>query len=499
MTPMTPDEIIAASAILSETKVVRPPIEELPLDGDGLARLLQSAGLVNGVIDWQTQNFTGVTVEGEKASQVLARSLRDGMGDVGKRSANDVVANLVRQYIFRHWQGKTGRELTAGDFNSLKQAAIDWLGAQTKVRRHYVPCTLFGQYLPQITVGPVQFIHQRDLPSPSMGVSRADFWPDQTRKLTRRLADAWKAFLGQPWASEQPGQVLGRFYYEPLLRLGQERWAVWIAEIPVTGREEAQSIVVADLAASIAISALKLALPYDELRNMSRASEKAAPIWGANAWTISALPGGGTFNHQPGRTMSGTYISFALSKGAAVLASAGRRLESYVSGQRPLPRLNESWCSAAFWFHEALLEPVEAVAVAQLETAIEVLLSPGSSALSTQRLLSAFDAFLDMRPNDPLAPGSTVDVKSFVASIVTARSRVLHGTWSSLDPDLPLRGGLGVRRAEVEELARKVLLEATFQFDRYEAAGQQLDDISSFLSWVSANRPPALPAVGPLP
>lgn len=170
----------------------------------------------------------------------------------------------------------------------------------------------------------------------------------------------------------------------------------------------------------------------------------------------------------------------------------GRRLESYVSGHRPLPALNESWCNAAYWFHEALLEPVEAVAVAQLETAIEVLLSAGSTTGSNARLLSAFDSLLQKAATDPIAPKSPTDVKSFVAAIVTARSRVLHGTWSALSPDLPQRNGVGVRRADVEDLARALLTVASVQLDAYEAAGRQTDDILALLEWTkTARSPPA--------
>jgi hypothetical protein len=498
---MTPDEIATTEIILAETKVVDPPAEELPLDSEGLSRLLDAAGIVTGTFDWRTQTFTGVTVQGLQASEALARSLRDGLGVIGKSSANGAVASLIRQYVFSNWRGRTSTQLAPADFTALAQAVADWLSAQTKIRRHFIPCTLFKYQLPSFAVGPVRFHHFYDLPTPSMAVTRDEFWPDSKRTLRRRLRDAWEAFRGQPHvpALEEFGRSPGGFHYEYLVRLCHERRAYWVAEVEVAGREQAQSSVVANLAASIAIAALTLALPGDELRDMSRASERATPVWGFDVWAGDDR-GSRSSNREPGRTLSPKVISLGLSKGGTLLESMGRRLESYVSGQRPLPSLNESWCNSAYWFHEALLEPVEAVAVAQLETAIEVLLSAGSTTGSNARLLSAFDALLQKEATDPIAPKSPTDVKSFVAAIVTARSRVLHGTWSALSPDLPQRNGLSVRRADVEDLARALLIVASLQLDAYEAAGQQTDDILALLAWTKARRsPPAAAAAGAMP
>ncbi|MDQ1191815.1 hypothetical protein QE419_000581 [Brevundimonas vesicularis] len=486
---MTPDQTAQAQTVLDETKIVSPPVEALPLDSDRFSALLASAGIVKGSVDWRTQSLIGVTILGEAASEQLARSLRDGLGPAGQKSANGAVASFIRSEVFKLRLEGRG-QLTATDIDDLEQGVILWLQAQTQVRRHFVPCTLFAYPLPTFSVGPVSFHHLNELPTPNMGVSRDEFWPDRKRSLLHRLVDARDAFRDQVRfrPTDEFGRTAGGHQYDRLVQLCWERRAYWVADIPVAGREQAQSIVVANLAASIALAALALALPFDNLRNMTRASELAAPVWSYDVWTSGGHPSSSATNHEPGRTLSPGVVSFGLSKGAATLDSFGRRLESYLFGQRSLPSLNESWCNAAYWFHDALLEPVEGVAVAQLETCIEVLLSAGSTTGSTSRLLSAFDALLGMSPTDPIAQGSSTSVKAFVETIVTARSRVLHGTWSALGPDLPQRNGLGVRRSDVEHLARTLLVVASHQLDAYQSAGEQSDNVLDLLAWSKARR-----------
>ena len=131
-----------------------------------------------------------------------------------------------------------------------------------------------------------------------------------------------------------------------------------------------------------------------------------------------------------------------------------------------------------------MLEPLDAVAVAKLETAIEVLLSAGSTKESTSRILDGLESMLGKAPDDPISANSTVKVKTFVESVVTARSRVLHGTWPTITNSLPARSGLYVGFAEVEDLARTLLVEMSLRLDAYVAAGQIADDSRSLMKWV---------------
>jgi hypothetical protein len=98
---------------------------------------------------------------------------------------------------------------------------------------------------------------------------------------------------------------------------------------------------------------------------------------------------------------------------------------AFIKDDGLLPDLEQSWFDAAYWFHEGLAEPVETIAVAKLETALEVLLSSASTKGSTSRLTDVFSSFYGRHKDQPIADGSAVMVKDFVNEIVSSRSRVL--------------------------------------------------------------------------
>jgi hypothetical protein len=78
---------------------------------------------------------------------------------------------------------------------------------------------------------------------------------------------------------------------------------------------------------------------------------------------------------------------------------------------------------AAYWLHEALAEPIDSIAIAKLETALEVLLRFESSKGSTGCVLTILKCFFDLRPEDLIAPNSALTAKEFAANLVRDRSR----------------------------------------------------------------------------
>ena len=73
-------------------------------------------------------------------------------------------------------------------------------------------------------------------------------------------------------------------------------------------------------------------------------------------------------------------------------------------------------------------------------------------------------------------------IKDFVVDIVTSRSRILHGTWSTLTDELPLG------RKDVEALARDLLLSFTLRLDQYAAIASSADTAKDFLDWMTSER-----------
>ena len=113
--------------------------------------------------------------------------------------------------------------------------------------------------------------------------------------------------------------------------------------------------------------------------------------------------------------------------------------------------------------------------------ALESLFAAGNAAGSSQRLRNTLKAVFGLAPTDLMYSESTVTVEEFVKDLVTARSRILHGTWSTLSSELPLE------KEAVAALCRNILIVFTIQLDRYLATPGYVDDIEPFIAWMETN------------
>ena len=105
-----------------------------------------------------------------------------------------------------------------------------------------------------------------------------------------------------------------------------------------------------------------------------------------------------------------------------MLESMGRRLADYLAATSPLPDLDEAWCNAAYWYHEALAESLDTVAVPKLETAIEVLFRAESMSGSKQRMLDCFDAIFGLKGNDGPHRRDTIQLRGVYLHSLYQRS-----------------------------------------------------------------------------
>jgi hypothetical protein len=140
--------------------------------------------------------------------------------------------------------------------------------------------------------------------------------------------------------------------------------------------------------------------------------------------------------------------------------------------------LEQAWCDAAYWLHESLSEKRDAIAIAKLETALEVLTRAENTRGSEIRLEKILAAFYSLQANAPLTPDSETTAKQFAKRIVRDRSRILHGTWSTLNPRI------GMDRAGLERFVIEVIRRAAVELDGYAQVLDARDDITEFLSWV---------------
>ena len=162
-------------------------------------------------------------------------------------------------------------------------------------------------------------------------------------------------------------------------------------------------------------------------------------------------------------------------------------MRSFASGSFRLPVLERAWCDAAYWLHQALAKSIDNIAIAKLETVLEVLLRAGSSRGSEKRMLEILSAFFDLEPNDPITPGSLLSSREFARKVVRDRSRILHGTWSTLH-------ARGIDRAGMEGFVVTVLRKAVIELEAYAHSAGPADDIDEFLGWVRQRKTTSVPS-----
>jgi hypothetical protein len=187
-------------------------------------------------------------------------------------------------------------------------------------------------------------------------------------------------------------------------------------------------------------------------------------------------------NQEPGLLLGPGTLEHYLKEGSTLLSGVGTQISAFLSRAGDLPTLSRAWADAAYWYHEGLAEPLDTIAVPKLETAIEVLLRSESSSGSKTRVVEAIEAFYALKPDDFINPNSQTTVKQFAAGFVRDRSRILHGTWSTLVHSLR------ASRGSLESLVVGVLAGYVFELQAYCAAPGSTDDLDQFLSFIKNRR-----------
>ena len=391
---------------------------------------------------------TGFLPEGASAISELA-SLLHRQSERYRRGTDFASLRLELANRIIALFGAKEEALSAPDVARIQDDIATWF-AGTAVRRiHYVPCTIIPYEANQFTVGPIRFIHE-------------------------------KKFLEERPKSNAACDLA----YETVLKALQERHACWVATVTVENAEEKRSLELADLSVDIALSGLHLVLPQDVSQRMSRINGRTWPAWSSLLFTTSDQnTHSGISNSQPGLTMHPESFNLLINGHQLILDSVGRRISSFLNLNTPFNGLERSWCDAAYWLHEALSEPLDTIALAKFETAIEILLCAGSSQMSEARIRTAFSAFLGLKKDDVLSPDSQVTVKDFSKSIVKARSRVLHGTWSTLTNEM------SVSRKDVTALTLHFVRAFTSHLDLYlNTNPANADKVEAFLDWIAEQR-----------
>lgn len=367
---MTPSEIDSLRKAHLEFKHLCLPSKR-PMDNRDLQCFLDGEGLVEASINLHLEAVSGFIRAGMVALSQLARELRSRSGLGARSVSRQSLTKALAQLAIASWA-----ERPIGPLNELALADFDekisaWFAAQNIVRVHYIPCNLNAWPTEAFVIGPVRFYPFHEIPVERFGLTRENAWP----------------------AGEEVMSGLAEIHFGDLFKMARMRNAGTIAEVSIPGREQTQSDLTADITVDVALAIVQLLTPPGIYKRASRATSRAAPAWWARLSTTGGTVSSGSQNDQPGLTFSPGALEMTLAQFAHILDSMARRLQSYVDGSGVLPTLDETWCNAAYWYHEAVAEPLDTVAIAKFETSIEVLFRSESSSGSKKRLLQGLEAF----------------------------------------------------------------------------------------------------------
>jgi hypothetical protein len=434
--------------------VTTAPPPRLPLVNDEIAVWYAKHGLVfhNGMYD--DGRAYGFNAAGAKAIGELADTLLAGNPTIRAGTRWLTLANAMATAIHGMLPSlKPNAPITQTDVVGLESVVDKWFLEQAIKRKFLIPCAILPQHATAFAVGPVRFFSLQDLAARE-GIP-----------AERLLEDS---------------------RYGPLIQTLRSRSAFWLAEVEMSGFDEPVGAERANLAVDVALVAIQMSLPLFYSREIARITGRTTPPYIGSVFTTKHHTHFGIHQRGPGLGIPGAVFDQQLSGHRSLIESIGRRVDAYVNGTKTLPKLEQSWCDGAFWLHEGLAEPLSTVAVAKLETAVEVLLSAESSKNSAARFRAVFESFYGLKPTDPIGPNNPQTVNKFIASIVGARSRVLHGTSSTLSRDISRGEQDG--RPVFEMLANDLLSRSTVALDGYAKDPTAIDAVEAFLAWVSQQR-----------
>jgi hypothetical protein len=400
---------------------------------------LRSLGLIRARIG--PAGIIGIRSEAAAAVSEIAESIFDDPR-YQRGATFEAVLNELFDVIVSAFGDKPNIE--PADVTFIETKISDWLREQIAVHEFYIPCFVSAWPAPSFSIGPVRFTHVQE------------------------FSEAMKA--------QTPAAIFDLTFGDVFQQMGTVA-ANWIAAVQVDGCTKDRAQEIADLAVDVALTGLQLCIEH-RAQHIARMTGRTMPVFRkAISRSAGVLSGAGT-NSQPGLAFGPHGLQPLLIKARPILDSVSSRVQAFVTGSGSFNELEQAWSDAAYWFHEGLAEPLDTIAVAKLETALEVLLRSESTKGSKARVVKAICVFYGKRPDDFINPQSQVTVEQFAQAFVRDRSRILHGTWSTLTHSL--RGN----RPSLTMLVRDLLALYTLALDQFAATASPTDDVEAFLDFV---------------
>jgi hypothetical protein len=335
------------------------------------------------------------------------------------------------------------------DLQNFEDALEKWFLNNSPSICLYIPCKLTTVPGPSFRIGPISFDHIADV-------------IEREKKANEKLFEIGFQSVVSAMAAEA---------------------AHWMANVDVSGCTKGRAWEIGDLAVDIAVTGLQLVIPMNFSERMARMTARNLPRNRDMVCSVDGVLSFGGTNQQPALGMGAGMLEALLRAGRAVLEAVGHRVEAFLSGNTgPLSTLEQAWCDAAYWFHEGLAEPLDTIAVPKLETAIEVLLRTESTKGSKSRVLRAIKTFYGLNKQDFINPDVQITVEKFATDFVRDRSRILHGTWSTLGHSLR------DSRPSLTLLVHGLLTNYVIELDAFAADPAATDDVDRFLDWVATRK-----------
>ncbi len=404
-----------------------------------------SPGTPYGVI--RPDGSLAFTSKGFEAVSCLARSLQQNRSALRRGSRFESLRKVVANAVIQQFENRLveGPTVSEHDLRAVKDRVTDWFAKASATRTYAVPCAVIPYTGHAFDVGPVRFIGAAEFDLASLGVES-------------------DAVSSTAWAT-----------FERQLR---EHAAHWVAVVEVEGCEGARGGDMADTVVDIALAGVQTVLGTDA-RFMARVTGRANPAYQGRLAVSEDDVSVRVENMEAGRLLLPEPLHTIFEAKKEFIRSFGNRISTFLGGASDLRTLEQAWCDGAYWFHQGLAEPMDTVAVAKLETAMENLLAAGNTTGSSTRIRTA----LRVLNGDWNQEDEDAQVK-FATRVVEARSRVLHGTRSTTRDDP------GIDRGSVEKIVRKMLSAYSLRLDAYsqENGEHATDDFESFLTWIEQAR-----------
>ena len=395
------------------------------------------------VLRVQTQDRAVVSAQATGELISLSNALYGKSPDFRRLVTLDEFRSTLGQTIIKRFAGKVG-EVIHQEMADLYVEIEQIVRANAVPHKIFVPC-IFGTYPYQpFSIGPIKFTFGGDF-----GLPKNDF-AAQT--------------------------------YEELLHMMQVEKAYTMAVVDVPGGSSTQAEDQADIAVDLAFAALQALAPPWMMEGVTRMYARRGPVSKVVIREVNGKFGSSSSNLHPSLSVGPGLVEDLLMKGAKFIASTGRRIETYLNGAAELPNLERAWCDAAYWLHQALAEPMDALAVTKLIASYEILFCATSTTNLTPLSEDIIKAFFNLSMDQDLFSNPGITGRKFVKDVIENRSRVLHGDWSTLTMDHR------DNRNHAALFMRILLVEYSLQLDEYILEPMKSDSVEDFLDWIDKHR-----------